>query len=67
MVAVRARTEKLHCISFMTGMIVRQFSWGLRGDAPAKLNLSLEVLAKRNDGFHEIETFMVPVNLYDTL
>ena len=48
-------------------MIVRQFSWGLRGDAPAKLNLSLEVLAKRNDGFHEIETFMVPVNLYDTL
>jgi 4-diphosphocytidyl-2-C-methyl-D-erythritol kinase len=34
---------------------------------PAKLNLFLEVLAKRNDGFHEIETLMVPVNLYDTL
>lgn len=35
--------------------------------APAKLNLFLEVLAKRNDGFHEIETLMCPVNLYDTL
>lgn len=27
--------------------------------APAKLNLSLRVLAKRNDGFHEIDTLMV--------
>jgi 4-diphosphocytidyl-2-C-methyl-D-erythritol kinase len=35
--------------------------------APAKLNLFLEVLAKRDDGFHEIETLMCPVNLYDTL
>jgi 4-diphosphocytidyl-2-C-methyl-D-erythritol kinase len=35
--------------------------------APAKLNLFFEVLAKRNDGFHEIETLMVPVSLYDTL
>ncbi|MBI3837859.1 MAG: 4-(cytidine 5'-diphospho)-2-C-methyl-D-erythritol kinase [Planctomycetia bacterium] len=35
--------------------------------APAKLNLFFEVLAKRNDGFHEIETLMVSVSLYDTL
>ncbi len=35
--------------------------------APAKLNLFLEVLAKRDDGYHEIETLMVPVNLFDTL
>ena len=35
--------------------------------APAKLNLFFEVLAKRGDGFHEIETLMVPVSLYDTL
>lgn len=34
---------------------------------PAKLNLFLEVLAKRSDGFHEIETLMAPVTLYDTL
>lgn len=28
-------------------------------NAPAKLNLSLRVLGKRNDGFHEIDTLMV--------
>lgn len=35
--------------------------------APAKLNLSLAVLARRPDGFHEIESLMVSVSLADTL
>ncbi len=35
--------------------------------APAKLNLSLAVLARRPDGFHEIESLMVPVSLADTV
>jgi 4-diphosphocytidyl-2-C-methyl-D-erythritol kinase len=35
--------------------------------APAKVNLYLEVLAKRADGYHEIATLMVAVSLYDTL
>ncbi|MBX9792346.1 MAG: 4-(cytidine 5'-diphospho)-2-C-methyl-D-erythritol kinase [Pirellulales bacterium] len=35
--------------------------------APAKLNLFLEVLSKRSDGFHEIETLMCPITWYDTL
>jgi 4-diphosphocytidyl-2-C-methyl-D-erythritol kinase len=35
--------------------------------APAKVNLFLEVLGKRDDGYHELETLMVAVNLYDTL
>lgn len=36
--------------------------------AYAKLNLSLNVLEKRTDGFHNLETIMVPVvDLYDTL
>jgi 4-diphosphocytidyl-2-C-methyl-D-erythritol kinase len=35
--------------------------------APAKVNLFLEVLAKRPDGYHEIATLMVAVRLFDTL
>ncbi len=35
--------------------------------APAKLNLFFEVLARRSDGYHEIETLMCPIDLYDTL
>jgi 4-diphosphocytidyl-2-C-methyl-D-erythritol kinase len=35
--------------------------------APAKLNLSLAVLDRRPDGYHEIESLMVPVSLGDTL
>ena len=33
----------------------------------AKLNLSLAVIARRADGFHEIESLMVPVSLSDTI
>lgn len=35
--------------------------------APAKINLSLEVIGKRPDGFHDIETLMVPISLADSL
>lgn len=34
---------------------------------PAKLNLFLEVLARRSDGYHEIETLMGDVSIFDTL
>jgi len=39
----------------------------MRFSAPAKINLSLRVLHRRDDGFHEIETLMAPVSLCDTL
>lgn len=35
--------------------------------APAKLNLFLEVLARRDDGFHEIETLMTAITIFDRL
>src|SRR5215831_634691 len=34
---------------------------------PAKLNLFLEILRRRPDGYHELSTVMVPVGLFDTL
>lgn len=35
--------------------------------APAKINLSLRILGKRPDGFHELETLMVPIRLADEI
>ncbi len=35
--------------------------------APAKINLSLKILARRPDEFHEIETFIAPISLSDEL
>ncbi|MEX2112036.1 MAG: 4-(cytidine 5'-diphospho)-2-C-methyl-D-erythritol kinase [Pirellulales bacterium] len=48
----------MNIIRLATGVLVR---------APAKLNLFFEVLAKRSDGFHEVETLMAPISLCDTL
>ena len=39
----------------------------MRFFAPAKINLSLRVLRRREDGFHEIETLMAAVAIRDTL
>jgi len=50
-----------------TGQHNRIDSGVLRIAAPAKVNLFLEVLGRRDDGFHEIETLMVQVGLCDTL
>lgn len=36
-------------------------------DAPAKINLFLEVLHRRQDGFHDINSLFQAVSLYDTL
>ncbi|OJW13651.1 MAG: 4-(cytidine 5'-diphospho)-2-C-methyl-D-erythritol kinase [Planctomycetales bacterium 71-10] len=48
-------------------MIVRSIAGGVEALAPAKLNLFLEVPRRRPDGYHEVESLMVAVDLFDTL
>jgi 4-diphosphocytidyl-2-C-methyl-D-erythritol kinase len=36
-------------------------------NSPCKVNLILNILAKRPDGFHELETIMHPVGIFDLL
>ena len=48
-------------------MNVRRGGFFLELQTPAKLNLFLEVLARRPDGYHEIETLMTAVTIYDSL
>src|SRR5258706_16282848 len=35
--------------------------------SPCKVNLLLNILGRRADGFHELETVMHPIAVYDTL
>jgi 4-diphosphocytidyl-2-C-methyl-D-erythritol kinase len=39
----------------------------LEKQSPCKINLLLNILGKRPDGFHDLETVMHPVALFDTL
>ncbi len=44
-----------------------QYHRRLHIESPAKINLFLEVLGKRPDGYHELETIMTRVSLCDSL
>ncbi len=39
----------------------------VKAKAPAKINLTLAVLGKRPDGFHEIESLVLPISLCDEI
>lgn len=51
----------------MLVMLIERTDRGLKIFTPAKLNLFLDVLAKRADGYHEIDTVMCPVSWLDEL
>ena len=36
-------------------------------DAPAKLNLTLDILGRRTDGYHDLKTVMTSIDLCDTV
>jgi 4-diphosphocytidyl-2-C-methyl-D-erythritol kinase len=48
-------------------MHVRRFATHVEVLAPAKINLFLEVLGKRADGFHELETLLAAISTFDCL
>lgn len=48
-------------------MYARRIGEAWEALAPAKLNLYLDVLGRRSDGFHELETLLAPIRLYDRL
>ena len=36
-------------------------------ESPAKINLRLEILKRREDGYHELRTLLQKIGLHDTL
>lgn len=48
-------------------MQIRRFGEFWEARSPAKLNLFFEILGRRADGFHDIETVMVPLGLFDRI
>lgn len=48
-------------------IIDKQSESRIEARAPAKVNLRLEILGKRPDGFHEVRLFMVPIALFDKI
>ena len=48
-------------------MKIESTDGGLRVHAPAKINVFLEIAARRPDGFHDIDSLFQAVSLYDEL
>ncbi len=55
-----------HSVLFPTPMFFEEAKI-LNIDAPAKVNLYLEVLSRRRNGYHDLRTVIVPIALCDSL
>src|SRR5207237_3376099 len=55
------------CVPKEEGARGRERGVGMRTVAPAKINWTLEVLGRREDGYHEIRSVMQTINLCDEL
>lgn len=51
----------------MTNRLSTLLDGRLQIASPAKLNLGLRVFPTRPDGFHNLETWMLPISWHDTL
>src|SRR5438477_5647944 len=60
-------TDGASPLPVLTTMWSTRTADGILVRAPAKVNLFLEVLGKRPDGYHDLATLMAAVSLYDTL
>src|SRR5712692_2295872 len=49
------------------GAHVRESAVTTQAFSPAKINLYLRIVGKRPDGYHELETVMLPVDFGDTM
>ena len=70
--AIRRGESKIH-LKKRSGFPMIQIKGGrvvtntLRFESPAKINLRLEILKEREDGYHEIRTILQKISLRDTL
>ncbi|RJR16246.1 MAG: 4-(cytidine 5'-diphospho)-2-C-methyl-D-erythritol kinase [Nitrospiraceae bacterium] len=61
----RKSSNNLKLMGRKASLITRHSSLSLQ--APAKINWFLEVLGKRDDGYHEIQSLLQKITLYDVL
>lgn len=46
---------------------MEKFPHGIRVAAPAKVNITLEILGERPDGYHELRSVVAPIGIADTV